>query len=53
MKPAFNANLLGEWADAGRLIEGPDGKFKIIVTILAHVEGGSALGAEATRHNGR
>ena len=51
--PAFNANLLGEGADAGGLVEGPDGELEIIVAVLAHVEGSSAFGAEAPRHYGR
>ena len=31
----------------------PTRKFEIVVTILAHVEGGSTFGAETPRHNGR
>lgn len=51
--PAFNADLFSEGTNAGRLIERSDGKFKIIVTVFVHVEGGSAFGAKAPRHNDR
>ena len=50
---AFHADLLGEGTNAGRFIKSPDGKFKIVVTVFTHMEGGSAIGAEAPRHNGR
>ena len=34
-------------------IESPDGKFKIVVAVLAHIKGSSAIGAEAPLNNGR
>ena len=49
---AFDTYLFGKGSYAGRVIEGSDGEFKIRIAVLAHIEGSSAPGAEATGHNG-